>query len=299
MNTKEYYDKYIKKDDEGECSECGKETKFRGQIKGYRPFCSAKCSKHSKIVSEKISKSFNHRDVKEEANKRRLTVENRYGVSCVSKLQSSKDKVKKTCLDKYGYETNLLTEECHDKRWKSLIDNMEEINIKRKEFWTESNIEKVNATRKKTLMELYGVDSAVKIDGVKEKIRATNESTGKWLSQDEYSEYKKYSYKVRNISRLLYDELYKTWNGYDYYTGELLVDNIEYLKSHPKKHVSSNLLQPTVDHKISIVYGFRNGISAEDIAQIGNMCICGRGINITKNFKCEEEFLELLRIGNG
>ena len=40
LTSKEYYDEYIKKENEGICPICGKETKFLGILKGYRQYCS-------------------------------------------------------------------------------------------------------------------------------------------------------------------------------------------------------------------------------------------------------------------
>lgn len=47
---KEYYDKYLKKKDEGYCKECGKITKFENLNFGYHEFCSKQCSSKSIIV---------------------------------------------------------------------------------------------------------------------------------------------------------------------------------------------------------------------------------------------------------
>jgi uncharacterized CHY-type Zn-finger protein len=43
MTTKEYYDKYLKKDDEGKCVICGNDTKFISIKNGYKKLCSSKC----------------------------------------------------------------------------------------------------------------------------------------------------------------------------------------------------------------------------------------------------------------
>lgn len=40
---KEYYDKYLKKNKEGICLECGSPTRFMGINIGYKEFCSDKC----------------------------------------------------------------------------------------------------------------------------------------------------------------------------------------------------------------------------------------------------------------
>ena len=47
IKTQEYYDHYVKKDNEGICKYCKKnKTHFIGLIKGYRDHCSKSCSKH-------------------------------------------------------------------------------------------------------------------------------------------------------------------------------------------------------------------------------------------------------------
>ena len=44
LDQKEYYDKYLKKDGEGLCKNCGKPTKFIKLTKGYRDCCCAECT---------------------------------------------------------------------------------------------------------------------------------------------------------------------------------------------------------------------------------------------------------------
>jgi endogenous inhibitor of DNA gyrase (YacG/DUF329 family) len=45
ITSKEYYDRFLKKEDEGTCPVCGKETFFKNLNKGYCKFCSKKCAK--------------------------------------------------------------------------------------------------------------------------------------------------------------------------------------------------------------------------------------------------------------
>jgi endogenous inhibitor of DNA gyrase (YacG/DUF329 family) len=45
ITSKNYYDKYLKKEGEGICPICGKETNYINLNKGYRKFCSKKCAK--------------------------------------------------------------------------------------------------------------------------------------------------------------------------------------------------------------------------------------------------------------
>ena len=52
-----YYDKFIKSDDEGLCTECGDRTNFVNLKKGYLKFCSIRCAHTNQEVLEKISKT--------------------------------------------------------------------------------------------------------------------------------------------------------------------------------------------------------------------------------------------------
>lgn len=60
ISSKDYYDKYFKKEGEGICK-CGKETVFRGLYEGYRKYCSLSCLGKNRIISQitkdKISKA--------------------------------------------------------------------------------------------------------------------------------------------------------------------------------------------------------------------------------------------------
>ncbi len=67
LSNKEYYDRWLKKEGEGVCSICGTNTPFVHMGKGYRRYCSKKCSaigvgiknkKGFKIKREKIKESY-------------------------------------------------------------------------------------------------------------------------------------------------------------------------------------------------------------------------------------------------
>lgn len=58
LTSKEYYDEYIKKENEGICPICRKETKFLGILQGYRQYCSNKCHQNDPVAQEeRITKS--------------------------------------------------------------------------------------------------------------------------------------------------------------------------------------------------------------------------------------------------
>lgn len=283
MSPKEYYDTFI--DKEKKCLECNGETKFFSIVHGYQSYCSKDCSHKSPIHRSNISKSFETRDIESGNLKRKNTCIEKYGVDYIGQLEESKQKIKNTCLERYGVISNLLTTECFDARWASLNDNMDEINEKRRKFWTDEAIDKVNTNRMNTCLERYGVHSTLKLPRVRDSIKKTRIDKGLSLNDIESTEFKKFSKTVRTLSTFYYDELFNLWNGLDYYTGENLLE---------LSKVNSKIYKPSVDHKTSIYYGYKNNMSIYQLADISNLCICGKGINSTKNTKCEIEFKDFL-----
>ena len=47
---------------------------------------------------------------------------------------------------------------------------------------------------------------------------------------------------------------------------------------------------PTIDHKISVIYGFINNISIENISNINNLCFTKNYLNAKKGGMVENEF---------
>ncbi len=92
INIKEYYDKYIKQQNEGICPICGKPTTFRGLKIGYTKYCSVKCSQNDPVVREKVSTTY------------KKTMLDKYGVENPQQIQYVKEKTKQTCLERYGSE---------------------------------------------------------------------------------------------------------------------------------------------------------------------------------------------------
>ena len=290
LSPKEYYDMFIKKENEGECLACGKDTKFYTTTVGYNRYCSGDCYKHSDDYAMAIKESFKRRDTKKEAEKRKITVKEKYGVDYVLQSEEIKIKSEKTNIKKYGVKSYLLTEDCTTKRWESLTTNKEEINKKRKAYWTVDNINSALDIRKQTCLNRYGAENVFMLDDIKFRIRRILEESGFWLSEENIIYFQQYRKMCNNYIKLLKDQIYDLWDGKDYYTGEDLIqlsndwDGKGYMK-----------YQPTIDHKISAHYGFYNNMSLEEINDINNMCVCSRSINSQKNKMCEEEFKKKLR----
>ena len=85
-----YYDTYIKRDNEGICEVCGKPTKYINFTRGYQKTCSQKCN-NSNLGSKGKNISNTHRNFSSEQK------------------AIIHEKRQNTCLSKYGVVNNLLT----------------------------------------------------------------------------------------------------------------------------------------------------------------------------------------------
>lgn len=94
--------------------------------------------------------------------------------------------------------------------------------------------------------------------------------------------YQLYKNEVRRLTKRNTKELFNRWDGYDYYDKSYIKDNIKL------SHVSNDY--PSIDHKISIYYGFKNDIHPSDIANISNLCITKRSINSYKRDIIDTDF---------
>jgi hypothetical protein len=223
----------------------------------------------------------------------------RYGVDNPNKLVEVRGRIKETCLTKYGYvsplghpdilESNrvwMSSQEFVDKSKKTLLEKFgEDSYSKTQEFKDDLLINKEVIVDKirQVFISKYGVDWVSKLSFVQEKIRLTKISNG-FMVPDEYlSDFKIYQKLNRKYTNRVKKKLYEDWDGYDYYDGELISGNFSYSHTHRN--------YPTVDHKISVYYGFINGIPAEEISDISNLCITKRSINSSKRQIIESEFL--------
>lgn len=95
--TKDYYDTYERKENEGICPVCGKETSFQGFTKGYSIHCSTKCSgiANKDIALQTFKNTIANRSIDEK-----------------SQIQL---KIKNTMREKYGYACNFLRPDVYKK----------------------------------------------------------------------------------------------------------------------------------------------------------------------------------------
>jgi hypothetical protein len=223
-------------------------------------------------------------------------VVNKY--SCSSK-ECSNQKIKDVCQSKYGVDNPFQSEEIKDKIKESLL---EKYGVEHPMY-----IDEVKQKIKKTSIERYGVDSYTKTDEYLEKTIKTNlerygveyhnkSIKGRLIRKETrirngnqtpdhlIEPFKLYRRKVDNYLDLIRNDFLSKWNGHDYYDGEYIKDNF--------KLDSNNRLYPSIDHKISVYYGFINNINWEEIANEYNLCVTKSHLNSSKGNMNYYEFIK-------
>jgi hypothetical protein len=137
-----------------------------------------------------------------------------------------------------------------------------------------------------TMIERYGVKYSYQNDTILSKfmskidetIKKTNKTKvlrGIMVDYENYSTYQEYRKLVSIETRKHKKKLYTEWNGLDYYDYDDIKENLCL--------ESKDRLFPTIDHKISVLYGFKNEIDPIVIGSIENLCITKRTNNSKKN----------------
>lgn len=275
------------------------EVKIEDLSKGSHAIINVKCDyceKERTIVYRKYLSSFNINGKyacsrKCCIEKKILTTQERYNVDNVFQLESVKEQSRKTCIEKYGKEWFTQTEYYIE----SLMRNYGVVNVFQMESTKTtiyntfidnygcypSQTEKYKEKMKMIFLDLLGVDHPMKHPDVIKKSNDTKTAKGNRIPDEDLNEYKLYIRNVINETNKVVKELLKNWDGYDYYDGE-------YIKDYYNLHVHDDRY-PHIDHKISKFYGFKNGLTVKEIADINNLCITKRIINISKGKKCDNE----------
>lgn len=148
MTSKQYYDKYLKKENEGICVICGKPTRFLDARQGYLKTCSNKCAHASTGISCK------------------KTFKEKYNVDNISQLKETKEKVRNTNLKNLGVTCPFKSKVVRNKskeKWlaKYNVDNP---------LKSSAVLEKVRNTNLKN----FGVTCVFESERIKNKIKETN-----------------------------------------------------------------------------------------------------------------------------
>ena len=134
------------------CYECGKILKRNIQTfeLGFGiPFCNSKCANKNTLIREKIKQ----------------TCLEKYGVENAMYSEELREKLKKTCLEKYGTEYYTYSDDFKTKAEQTCL---EKYNCKRY-----SSTEECKEKIKQTCLEKYGVDHYAKTEECKNKARNT------------------------------------------------------------------------------------------------------------------------------
>lgn len=225
------------------------------------------------LSNENIEKNRKWMSSDEFKLKSKKSIMDRWGVDSFSKTDRFKsiisekkdlivDKIKKTFLSKYGTEYFSRTPQWLD-MFKKTYNVREDL-------------------RKKTCVDRYGVDNVSKLKEVQDKISKTKSENGTIIHSDDLGNWDLYKREVRRETNKNKKNLYEWWSGDDYYDNEFIKGYLSYTHTHR--------FYPTIDHKISVIYGFINGIDPSEIGSIDNLCITKRYINSIKRGLTESDF---------
>jgi hypothetical protein len=170
-----------------------------------------------------------------------ITSIKKYGVDNYSKTSEFKIRVSETNLKNCGFKTNLLSPKHKEITRKILIDRYG------KENWYEIRNGKRSKIEK---FQLTAIERNYKVE----------------FSENLYddslilNEYLLYRNECRKLTSRNIKDLIGGWNGVDYYDGENIIDNYNLDHNDPN--------YPTIDHKISIYFGFINKINPKDISRL-------------------------------
>jgi len=172
MDVREYYDRFLKKPDEGTCIVCGRPAIFKGLKYGYLNYCSSSCSLRSSDRMEKLRK----------------TCLERYGVENPSQIPKAKEKKKQTFLERYNVEYPSQSKEIRQKIKQSVLEHYRvehpaqalEVRNKTKETCLQNlgvpfpmqSLE-VRKKSEQTLLDRYNVVNISQVPHIKEKTKET------------------------------------------------------------------------------------------------------------------------------
>jgi hypothetical protein len=171
ISSKDYFVKYLNGGVTPVCY-CGKETGFLDMRRGFKQFCSNKCSTNSKETKEK----------------RKQTCKKRFGTEHPLQNKKSREKYKQTCLERFGEENPSKAKKVKQKKIETCRKNynkenpsqVTEIKEKKKQTCLKNHgaeyflqTEEGREKYKQTCQEIYGTDSPMQNEEVQEKMQKT------------------------------------------------------------------------------------------------------------------------------
>lgn len=216
--TQQYYDTYLRKENEGFCLECGKPTRYHGMIHGYSKFCCGRCVAKNKDVQSKSKQTSLKRygteypmQCEKIKNKSKETNLEKYGSEYYFSSEEGKQKIKDVLIEKYGVDNSYKIDIIAEKREKVLIEKygkskplgnkevqnkIKQINLEKygteysfqsKEY-QENVLQKIFLEKYGTISPMSATRDTIKVDMdvlPKEKWQTTRVSNGTWNSSSE------------------------------------------------------------------------------------------------------------------
>ena len=139
----------------GKCKVCGKQTSYKGIIRGYSPYCSNSCSRKDPESEER----------------RKNTSMKRYGVPIPSQSKIVQQKMEDTCMKRYGVKRVMESEE--------FIKRTKSNNLKKYGVESPSSLPHIKKKVEETNLKRYGVKVPILNEEIKNKIiKTTTERYG-------------------------------------------------------------------------------------------------------------------------
>ena len=164
------------------CPICGGKVRWQDATKGYKKYCKCcgpsqgLCNETEEQKQKRIANTIKTRKRNgsyKHGEKFKTTSMLHYGVENPNKSQVVKDKIRKTCIEKYGVCSYLITKECKqyivDKYGVDNYRKTDECKQKVSKYHKEHKDE-LNQKRVQTSLNKYGVDSPMKLQKIKSKI---------------------------------------------------------------------------------------------------------------------------------
>jgi DNA-directed RNA polymerase subunit M/transcription elongation factor TFIIS len=184
----------------------------------------------------------------------KITMQKKYGVDNPAHNNEFINKKKETCLKKYGNEHAIASEDIKKKIRTTLYEKF-------------GGHQMMNEEIKNTIIS----------KGLKTKLKR-----GLIIPDDKLTDWQLYRKIVRKMTEKNRKILLENWDGFDFYDNEYIKNNFN-LNFKDKNF-------PTIDHKISIFYGFVNNVPSEEISNISNLCFTKRQINSIKHTLLDIEY---------
>ena len=211
ITSKEYYDRFIKKPDEGICPVCGKETKFLGITKGYRTWCSNKCHQNDLTATENRVAAYKASGGGSSAKKQ----------AWQNKTQEEKteivNKLKTAVNEKYGVEFYSQTAEWKDRIPQKIAESNKSYGA---DFWEKNHVDNLKKYCENNNIDYTDYKNVFQIAEIKEaakntKLKKYNNANFNNVEKMQNTNIAKYGYKYAILHPELRNKIHKkyTYDG--------------------------------------------------------------------------------------